>query len=60
MEKLYFPNFTELLSQKAMFPKLQRTTESKDFHIIKESPKGYCNRMVKYHRRVVRLKFYNK
>lgn len=40
MEKLCFPNFTELLSQKAMFPKLQRTTESKDSQIIKESPKG--------------------
>lgn len=54
MEKLSFPNFKELLSQKTMFPKLQRTAKSKYSQVIKESPKGYCRRMIKHHKRVIR------
>lgn len=33
-----------------MFPQLQRTTESRDSQVIKESPEGYCSRMMKYHK----------
>ena len=50
MEKLSFPNFKELLSQKTMFSK---SLKSNDFQVINESPKGYCNRMIKYHKGVI-------
>lgn len=54
MEKLSFPNFKELLSQKTMFSKLQRMVKSNDSQVINKSPKGYCNRTIKYHKGVIR------
>lgn len=33
-----------------MLPQLQRTAESRDSQVIKESPEGYCSRMMKYYK----------
>lgn len=33
-----------------MLPRLQRTAESRDSQVIKESPEGYCSRMMKYYK----------
>ena len=51
--EIVLSNFKELLSQKTVFSKFQRTVRSNDSQVINESPKGYCNRMIKYHKGVI-------